>query len=296
VHNLAAFDGGTCVITITAPGAVDLPWDTQACGHRLDGSECSGKIGCRVDAEAARRFNEGAMKGWATGEVDAEGELLLDADGNPVREGGWSSLWESVRVTLYEKFGPGRSPLLAYVPELQERGVVHLHLILGARDPVGRIVVRAAGKLLQSRAHRHGWGFVDAKPARKLRSGGAAAAYASKYLAPTSGGKPGVSELVMSRQAPTRVVYVTNRLSASTRCTMRNLRSRRYLFMVTGETFELADVEAQVLRVRFIALMRTYLQARADEQLDAEGLRTHWARPVPARAPARFRSVQHRLF
>ena len=50
-QNLAAWDGKTCLVTLTAPGAYELPWDRSKCppGEHV----CSGKLGCRVGWMAA---------------------------------------------------------------------------------------------------------------------------------------------------------------------------------------------------------------------------------------------------
>jgi hypothetical protein len=44
--NLAAWDGKTCLVTLTAPGADVLPWDGRRC--RPGKHRCSGVHGCRV--------------------------------------------------------------------------------------------------------------------------------------------------------------------------------------------------------------------------------------------------------
>jgi hypothetical protein len=55
-----------------------------------------------------------------------------------------------------------------------------------------------------------------------------AAAYIAKYL--TKNGRRGLRELALTQQAPRRSVYVHRQLTADTRCTMRNLRARRFVW------------------------------------------------------------------
>lgn len=44
-ENLTAWDGKTCLVTLTAPGADVLPWDAAKCPE--GGHKCSGQLGCR---------------------------------------------------------------------------------------------------------------------------------------------------------------------------------------------------------------------------------------------------------
>jgi len=74
-----------------------------------------------------------------------------------------------------------------------------------------------------------------------LFEAGRAACYLSKYLSAEA--KSGVRELVVSGQAPRRAVYVATRLTMRTRCTMRNLRTRRYAYMVDRVRLPMPEVE-----------------------------------------------------
>ena len=56
-----------------------------------------------------------------------------------------------------------------------------------------------------------------------------AAAYIAKYLTKTD--RNSLRELVVTQQAPSRPVYVHRDLTAQTRCTMRNLRWRRFVWI-----------------------------------------------------------------
>jgi hypothetical protein len=226
LENLLAYDGKVAMLTVTAPGADELPFDTALC--TTEGPhKCSGRIGCRVNPAQARRFNEQSMRAW-------------------------SQLWAAVRSAIYREHGPGALKLLAYAPEAQARGVIHFHAVLGAKTAVEYAAMVAAARHLQRLAGGYGWGFVDTNPVHgQLREAGAAAAYVSKYmLRPDKAG--GVRELVTSGQAPRRAVYVATSLTARTRCTMRNLRARRLVYAATGERGTCAEVE------RFMAQWARY--------------------------------------
>ncbi len=105
--NLGAWDGKTCLVTLTAPGADLLPWDKSKCPkgeHR-----CSGRLGCRVEWLAAARWNMTVTKRL--------GDLLKVA-----RE-----------ATRRAHGSRGRVEVLGYVCEAQQRGVFHPHVVLGYR-------------------------------------------------------------------------------------------------------------------------------------------------------------------
>lgn len=229
LENLRAYDGKVRMLTITAPGADRLPWDVASCGHTA--GECSGRLGCRVVPSIARAYNEQSQRAW-------------------------SMLWNSTRGRINRRLGAGALRLLAYAPETQARGVIHLHLILGAETPRERHALEMATVELKRLAAGYGWGFVDDGRQRKsgrehgrpVAAGGPlweplqAASYVAKYLThPDKRG--GVRELVMSGQAPTRAVYVSSSLTRRTRCTMRNLRTRRYLYRTLGEHYPMWEVE-----------------------------------------------------
>ena len=224
LENLWAYRGQVAMVTITPPGADRLPWDRDACTHGPD-VKCSGTIGCKVSAWHARDFNESAMRRW-------------------------SALWASVRVDCHRKFGPGVVQLLAYGIEPQQRGVIHLHICLGAGSKRERNCLRYAARLLARRAGNHGWGKVDDRPAfKQLRNAGSAAAYLSKYLTKQDHAK-GVRALLMDGHAPARCFYVSPRLSTVTRATMRNLRGRRYVWARTRRTVACSEVQRELRELR----------------------------------------------
>lgn len=192
LENLLAFGGEVTMTTITAPS---LPWSAE-CDVRGEHKH-SGPLGCRVEPVAAQRFN-------------------CEADRRQSR------LHKAAAQRTYRRYGsyPKR---LAYAPELQARGVVHWHVVLAWDTPLNRRLSRHYVQQLHALHGQYGVGWPDRK--LEVRSPANAARYLSKYLTKAGGG--GLRELVVSGQAPTRAVYVHRELTATTRCTMRNLRLRR---------------------------------------------------------------------
>ena len=245
LENLLAYGGLTCMLTLTAPGADALPWDEQACAH-LGQHRHSGTRGCRVEATALRRFNEGSMRAW-------------------------SALWNVVRSRVNRDHGTGASSLLAYAPEPQQRGAIHFHIVFGAGSPRERAALDDIARDLATIGAGYGWGRVHrpeaddvgTRPDGRTANGLAlyeaarAACYLSKYLSGEA--KSGVRELVVSGQAPRRAVYVATRLTMRTRCTMRNLRTRRYAYMVDRVRLPMPEVESW-LRDYKLRCMWSYCQ------------------------------------
>jgi hypothetical protein len=142
--------------------------------------------------------------------------------------------------------------LLAYVIAYQRRGVIHYHLALAADTPARRASNRLFVGLLKSDpvaverfaaragtlerrtvgrvglAAEFGFGFVSLEAGRHGSRG--VASYFGKYVAKNgASGKPEICETVQRVEVGRRrVVYVSSSLTARTRCTMRNLRRRRY--------------------------------------------------------------------
>jgi hypothetical protein len=103
--NLEAYGGEVLMSAVTAPGANVLPWDESVCaalGHHTH----SGMLGCRVVRGAADEFNRSA----------------------PDR---WRRLHRRAYQETVRKQGPKSVRLLARVWEVQTRGVLHSHPVLG---------------------------------------------------------------------------------------------------------------------------------------------------------------------
>jgi hypothetical protein len=219
--NLLAYGGNVVMATITAPS---LGWDREHC-YDLGVHKCSGKLGCRVPVEVAIHYNADAAE----------------------RQ---SQLHKAAAQATYRACGkyPKR---LAYAPELQARGVIHWHVVLGWATPEERRSSRTYVSQLARLSREYGYGFVD----RKLRErpAGIAANYLSKYLTKTRAGDEGsgLRELLVTQQAPTRPVYVSNKLTAVTRCTMRNLRRRRAAHCLWRVRWDLPTTEWVFELLRF---------------------------------------------
>lgn len=146
------------LLTLTAPGVGDLPWDTSLCGH-LDG-ECSGPAGCRVDADAAAAWHRSVARRWSWFMT-----YLRRACGD---------------VQFFKAY------------EWQQRGVLHLHVLVRVPPGVSARRVQAAVRLF---ARQWGFGRPDLRwlPAgdaeAEIREGvkarsprAAAAGYCAKYV------------------------------------------------------------------------------------------------------------------
>jgi hypothetical protein len=211
-HNLNSEGGDVVMTTITAPS---LAWDHSHCADRGP-HRCSGRLGCRVDPKVAVSFNRTAA------------DRL-------------SQLHKVAYQRTYRRFGPRTCRRLAYAPEPQRRGVIHWHVVIAYSTPHERAAARFYVRNLHALTGQHGYGFVDRKfkPAPPVK----AAYYISKYLTKGDYSKPGLRELVLSRQAPARPVYVARSLTDRTRVTMRNLRWRRAIYMHSGITVAPTEVE-----------------------------------------------------
>ena len=118
--------------------------------------------------------------------------------------------------------------MLGYVWQLQRRGALHIHVVLGVRTWANKHAARAYQLRLAEIAGHYGFGFVDRKwsSARGQR----VAAYLSSYLVTGQGHEAAVQAVVNSEHAPPRPVYVARALTRVTGLTMRQLRRRRHLW------------------------------------------------------------------
>jgi hypothetical protein len=221
-ENLAAWDGKTCLVTLTAPGVDVLRWDQSKCPEGEP--RCSGRLGCRVHWYDAAVWNSTVTKRL--------GDLLKLARERVRRKhGGRGEVW-----------------VLAYVCEAHQRGVFHVHLVLGYRTAPDRAALETFRDALRDRRGAYGFGrgrrgsFDGGEPDRF--SGRDAGRYISKYLRP-DGAKTSFVPLLenvekVTRRNPEtgraeallRPVFVSPRLSRVTGITMGFLRFRRRVFMI----------------------------------------------------------------
>ena len=152
-------------LTLTAPGQDRVRWDRSKCLH-APGLRCSGKMGCKVDEIDAAAFH-GALAG------------------------AWSHFLTDVRRVL----NPGCTGAVADWPitvdflktyEPQERGVLHVHVMLRVTGVVTDRRLRAA---LRMCASRHGFGpqlDVQQVSLECSEDVAKAAGYTAKYCAKSS--------------------------------------------------------------------------------------------------------------
>lgn len=209
-RNLAAWNSGTCLVTLTAPGADVLPWDRSKCG--LGEHVCSGQRGCRINWVSAAEWNA-----TATGRL---GDLL-------------TATREQVRRT---HGGTARVWVLAIVFEAQQRGAFHPHIVLGYRTAADRAALDTFRDTLQRKRGDYGFGvgqrgsFDAGMPDRF--SGSHAGRYIAKYLRPAGAKRSFVPLLeavakITPRDPQTnrlkvlvRPVYVSPTLTRATGVTM----------------------------------------------------------------------------
>jgi len=190
------------LLTVTAPGEdAGLVWDEGRCAH-LGEHRHSGRLGCKVADGPASAWNQRAPEWWR------------------------SLHHEASQATLRQV---GRRPSLLVRPwELQQRGMLHVHPVVGRSTPVERAAADTYQRELSARSARHGFGFVDRKV--ELRNPVAAAAYLSSYFVAGKKGKLTLRESVTTGSMPRSIVYVQPELSQRSGVTMRSLRLKRYLW------------------------------------------------------------------
>jgi hypothetical protein len=204
-------------------------------------------LGCRVVRGAADKFNGSAPDRWRR-----------------LRRRAYQ---ETVR-----KHGPKSVRPLARVWEVQTRGVLHIHPVLGYRTHREKTGARAYLKRLAELAPACGFGFVDHDPAKvKAHPATGAAAYLSSYFVKGRGRKAALLESVRSGAMPASIIHVSVQLTQQTRCTMRNLRLRRGLYVVWGarpsmEETHLVGAFFEVFRGN-VELVRHYDGRRAPPHL-----------------------------
>jgi len=111
--------------------------------------------------------------------------------------------------------------------DLQKRGVWHLHFVLGLETAVEKVWAYEYVAAMRELAPRKGFGFVDGKPLRRPEPAERTANYLSKYLAKwKNDGSCEVTETFLAA-GRSYLNYVNRKLTARSRCTMRNLRMAR---------------------------------------------------------------------
>ena len=206
------------MFSVTAPGADLYPFDPKFCSHPPT-EKCSGRIGCKVNPEMAKAFNEHAGQ-W------------------------WSELHRAAK-TRADRASGHKGKIAARVWEKQKRGLAHLHGVLAVTTPAEFRWAEAYVTALREMAPRYGFGFVDGweKISRRFWPGDQAGAYLSGYFIHGRGGKAPITENVLAGDLPRLVVFVGRDLTSATGCTMRSLRNARRLWASRQGLIDKPDLE-----------------------------------------------------
>jgi hypothetical protein len=206
------------MFSVTAPGADIYPFDPRFCSHSPS-QRCSGALGCRVDPEMARAFNQKAGS-W------------------------WSELHRAAKVRADRATG-FKGKLAARVWEKQKRGLAHLHGVISVESAAHVRWAQAYVTVLREMAPRYGFGFIDGwhKVGRKFWPGVQAAAYLSSYFIGGRKRKAQITENVLAGDLPRVVVFIGRDLTLRTGCTMRSLRNARRLWASRAGLAEPPTVE-----------------------------------------------------
>ena len=201
--NLDEYGGLAVMLSLTAPGEdMGLVWDRSLCTHPRS-ERCTGPKGCRVEARAAELWNDYSRRGWS--------EL--------------NRICKQRADRVLKRLGhDGKGGVLVYEWELQQRGVWHVHFIVGMETAVERVWALEYSRGVRRLGPSKGFGFVDLLPLRSPQPATQVASYLSKYLAKwREDGTLEVSETVKSA-GRTLVNYVSRKLTQKSGCTMRSLR------------------------------------------------------------------------
>jgi hypothetical protein len=220
--NFCAFDQGTgevVMFAVTAPGQDVLPFDRTRCAHDR-GEPCSGLLGCRVLAHLADDWNRSAPRRWRDMHREAYVFTMRHLE----------HAWGKSRVRA------GSRPLwlIGRVWEMQGRGVLHVHPVFAYGTARQKYAVHYYREALERLAPKYGFGFVSRKFRPQEAKG--AAAYLSAYFCSGKKKKLALHESVMHHRMPRSIIHVSCDLTQKTGVTMRELRLRRFVWMLHVRT------------------------------------------------------------
>lgn len=121
---------GALLVTLTAPGADVLPWDTAACTHHPTVA-CAGAIGCRVQALPAAAWHATLPLRWSHFVTETRRSLNPGLSGSP-------SCWP-VRVEFFKTYEPQRRQALHIHAMIRYEGVVTLRRVVAALSKARRL-------------------------------------------------------------------------------------------------------------------------------------------------------------
>jgi hypothetical protein len=208
-ENFAVGPAEVFLITVTAPGANRFPCSRETCGHKGKHHQRQAD-GCRVDPRAAERWNKTCEKRWS--EVHRRARQRVRRQGHDLA-------------------------FLARVFQMQARGLLHIHIAVGYEGFQQQTAAMAYVKALKELTPDYGFGFVDGRnrgDGSTVMARERAAHYLSPYLGSTAVSMAEQSQFgkAVSSRLVNRPVFVSHRLTAMTRCTMRNLRRVRFLYWI----------------------------------------------------------------
>jgi hypothetical protein len=189
--------------TLTAPGVEwdggRLRWDRSCCTEKGP-HECSGKKGRKPSSWAALTWNLAARGHWR--------RLRADIERRVKRELGYGTV------------------LLIRAWELQARGLLHVHFILGYSTPQEKKAADLFARIVRgiNSRERQFFGFDHGEPMRPESAG----VYVASYFAKKRKGKLTIHDTVESEAVPRCPIYVATWLSQASGLSMRNLRLRRF--------------------------------------------------------------------
>lgn len=192
-YNVRSCGGQVLMVTLTAPGArAGCPWDPTRC--RIRGPhKHSGPSGCRVESLHASFWNEEIFDRFQLAHRRARERASRQVKGCGSR-------------------------LLAKSPELQLRGVLHLHALYVASTAAEMAWVMAYVAALRQLAGAAGFG-------EQLKVGHFGPAYdAGGYVAKYVSKTEGMRAFWEDGRLPARAFYVSARVTQVTGVTMRSLK------------------------------------------------------------------------
>lgn len=147
----------------------------------------------------------------------------------------WRELHRRAYQATKREFGPDALRTLARVWQLQSRGVLHTHLVVGFDSPLEVAAARFYVACLRERTREFGFGNIDARDrvGRKGRRPTVmephrAAGYLSRYLSESSQ----LVQAIRLAARPRQLIWVSPALKAASGVTMRRLRRARFLWWI----------------------------------------------------------------
>lgn len=202
--NIGALGGYVVLLSVTAPGADRLPWACER-DHQHAGAK-----GCRVIAAHADEWAEAAPDNW---------RRLRDAARAAVKRAGL----------------PTSALHLERVWEPQQRGVPHLHVIAGARNPAELEAAELFHAELKQRAREYGFG--EQLHCTRPMTAAEAARYLAGYLLGRSRRKGTIRDNLAHPRMPRSLIWITPAIgSVATGERITGMRERLGLHRGTGVT------------------------------------------------------------